>query len=57
MTALAADPATEYRPIDADELRDCALELQSRGLKVHDIAVVLGLTVPAAQALLEERHG
>jgi hypothetical protein len=34
---------TEHRPMDRESLRLAAIDLQARGLRVRDIAVVMGI--------------
>jgi predicted transcriptional regulator len=47
-----SDPAVQHRPLDHATLRAAAHELRSRGLTSRDVAIALGLSERAVDALL-----
>lgn len=51
------DPAQQHRPLDRDELRVAARELEARGWQARDIADAFKLTDEAVCELLSAREG
>jgi DNA-binding NarL/FixJ family response regulator len=49
----AAEPATEHRPTNREVLLREVLRLRAQGLRVRDVAELLGMNPSAVEALIE----
>jgi hypothetical protein len=51
--AAAADPATEHKPTNREVLLREVLRLRAQGLRIRDVAELLGMNPSAVEALIE----